>query len=173
MTHAQRWFVLTGAGISAESGIPVFQGTSWRGRSHYELASIDAWHADPQLVWEYYCERRRRGADAQPNAAHAALAEFERGLPQASTLFLCTQNVDGLHEAAGSKHVIHIHGKLFESRCAEGCKPPFVDRNVYTGEKLPRCECGALVRPNVCWFGEQPYELDRVFLALLMAATPL
>ncbi len=163
MKQATRWFVLTGAGISAESGIPVFQGTTWRGRSHCELASIDAWHADPKLVWEYYSERRRRAQDAQPNAAHLALAEFGRTLLPEETFFLCTQNVDGLHEAAGSREVAHIHGKLFESRCAEGCgKPVFADREVYSAENLPRCDCGALVRPNVCWFGEQPYELDSV-----------
>src|ERR1700752_675577 len=106
-------FVLTGAGISAESGIPVFQGTSWRGRSHYKMASVDAWHADPQLVWEYYSERRERARDAKPNSAHTALAEYQRA--GAGGLFLCTQNVDGLHEAAGSSDAVHIHGNLFES----------------------------------------------------------
>ena len=159
-------FVLTGAGISAESGIPVFQGTSWRGHSHYELANIEAWERDPELVWRYYAERRAKAAGAKPNAAHAALAEFERSCG-ADTFFLCTQNVDGLHEAAGSRNIVHIHGKLFESRCSVGCgKPPFADANVYSAGALPRCECGALLRPNVCWFGEQPYELDRVYLAL-------
>jgi NAD-dependent deacetylase len=159
-------FVLTGAGISAESGIPVFQGTSWRGYSHYQLASIDAWRADPQLVWEYYSERRRRARDAKPNPAHLALAEFE----QASAVehcFVCTQNVDSLHEAAGSRELFHIHGKLFESRCAADCgRPVFADHESYLERELPRCSCGALVRPNVCWFGEQPYHLDRVFQEL-------
>lgn len=159
------FFVLTGAGISAESGIPVFQGTSWRGYSHYELASIDAWHANPQLVWEYYSERRQSARDAKPNPAHIALAGFARSAP--SRFFLCTQNVDELHEAAGSQDVIHIHGKLFESRCAAGCGLPAVaDHESYSEGRLPRCSCGALVRPNVCWFGEQPYHLDRVFSEL-------
>lgn len=158
-----RIFVLTGAGISAESGIPVFQGTSWRGRSHYELASIDAWRADPRTVWDYYSERRNRARDARPNPAHIALAEYQK-TPGGSGLFLCTQNVDDLHEAAGAEDVVHIHGKLFESRCADDCgKPVFADRNGYAGEAMPRCECGALVRPNVCWFGEQPYQLDRIY----------
>ena len=157
-----RIFVLTGAGISAESGIPVFQGTSWRGRSHDELASIDAWHANPRLVWEYYSERRRRAHDARPNPAHFALAEFQRPSTY-SGFFLCTQNVDDLHEAAGTRDVVHIHGKLFESRCAADCgRPAFTDRGTYKEGDLPRCYCGALIRPNVCWFGEQPYQLDRI-----------
>lgn len=162
MRQSGHIFVLTGAGISAESGIPVFQGTNWRGRSHYELASIDAWDADPVMVWDYYSERRRRARDAKPNAAHLALAEFEKAKPQ-GVCFLCTQNVDGLHEAAGSLNVFHIHGKLFESRCADGCGlPTFADFNEYSAGGLPRCACGALQRPNVCWFGEQPYEMERI-----------
>ena len=162
MSSAIRMFVLTGAGISAESGIPIFQGTSWRGRSHYELASLDAWKADPSLVWDYYSERRRRARDAQPNPAHLALAEAQRSAGYAS-FFLCTQNVDDLHEAAGSVEVAHIHGKLFESRCAGECgRAAFADRNIYDEQELPRCRCGALIRPNVCWFGEQPYMLDRI-----------
>jgi NAD-dependent protein deacetylase/lipoamidase len=157
-------FVLTGAGISAESGIPVFQGTNWRGHSHYELANIEAWQRDPKLVWQYYSDRRARARPARPNAAHFALAQWakERG-----SLFLCTQNVDGLHEAAGSEDVVHIHGKLFESRCAADCgRPAFADENEYLSVELPRCDCGALLRPNVCWFGEQPYQLDRIYGAL-------
>ena len=158
-------FVLTGAGISAESGIPVFQGTSWRGYSHYQLASIDAWHADPQLVWEYYSERRERARDAKPNPAHTALAEFGKAVT--GCVFLCTQNVDGLHEAAGHSDAVHIHGKLFESRCSAGCgQPAFLDKKSYVKDQLPRCLCGALLRPNVCWFGEQPFQLDRVFQEL-------
>jgi NAD-dependent deacetylase len=163
-------FVLTGAGISAKSGIPVFQGTSWRGRSHYALASIDAWHADPQLVWGYYSERRQRARDAKPNPAHMALAEYERAA--AGRLFLCTQNVDGLHEAAGSRDAVHIHGKLFESRCSSGCgQPVFEDLNSSEKNHLPRCSCGALLRPNVCWFGERPFALDRVFHSWSCAIT--
>ena len=166
-------FVLTGAGISAESGIPVFQGTNWRGHSHYELANIEAWERDPELVWQYYSDRRASARDAKPNAAHIALAQWAALAQQAKApggLFLCTQNVDGLHEAAGSEDVIHIHGKLFESRCAAGCgRPAFADQNGYS-DALPHCACGALVRPNVCWFGEQPYQLDRIYDALTACA---
>jgi NAD-dependent deacetylase len=157
-------FVLTGAGISAESGIPVFQGANWRGRSHYELANIEAWNADPELVWEYYSERRQRALAARANLAHFALAEWEK---MSASFMLCTQNVDGLHEEAGSSNVIHVHGRLFESRCADDCgRQAIADRKAYNREALPHCECGALLRPNVCWFGEQPYDLDRVYQEL-------
>ena len=164
-------FVLTGAGISAESGIPIFQGTNWHGYSHYELANVEAWEKDPGLVWQYYSDRRASARDAKPNAAHVALARWNKesgdGRLLNGRLFLCTQNVDGLHEAAGSEDVFHIHGKLFESRCTADCgRPAFVDHNGYVAEELPRCPCGALVRPNVCWFGEQPYHLDRIYAAL-------
>jgi NAD-dependent deacetylase len=163
MTTGHSIFVLTGAGISAESGIPVFQGTNWRGRSHYELANIEAWQRDPPLVWEYYSERRARARDARPNLAHVALAEAERSWTPGA-FFLCTQNVDGLHEAAGSRNVVHIHGKLFESRCDRDCgESPVADFKSYAAEQLPECACGALLRPNVCWFGEQPFELERVY----------
>jgi NAD-dependent deacetylase len=162
---SHKTFILTGAGISAESGIPVFQGTNWRGHSHYELANIEAWEKDPALVWQYYSDRRARARDAKPNAAHIALAQWGKE-SDGSNLFLCTQNVDGLHEAAGSEDVVHIHGKLFESRCAADChRPPFADYNGYAGE-IPCCACGALMRPNVCWFGEQPFHLDRIYGAL-------
>jgi NAD-dependent deacetylase len=158
-------FVLTGAGISAESGIPVFQGTNWHGYSHYELANIEAWDKDPALVWQYYSDRRAGARDAKPNAAHVALAQSSKEF--GGRFFLCTQNVDSLHEAAGSNDVVHIHGKLFQSRCADGCgRPAFDDYKAYTLDDLPRCACGALVRPNVCWFGEQPYHLDRIYAAL-------
>jgi len=159
-------FILTGAGISAESGIPIFQGTNWHGYNHYELANIEAWEKDPGLVWQYYSDRRASARDAKPNAAHVALAEFEKTCGPGG-LFLCTQNVDSLHEAAGSGNVVHIHGKLFESRCADGCgRSAFADHKSYTADELPRCACKALARPNVCWFGEQPYHLDRIFAAL-------
>ncbi len=165
MKESGKIFILTGAGISAESGIPVFQGTSWHGHSHYELANIEAWNRDPELVWQYYSDRRASARDAKPNAAHVALAEFEKS--SGDGLFLCTQNVDGLHEAAGSENVVHIHGKLFESRCAEDCGlPPCADYKSYAADNLPLCSCGALLRPNVCWFGEQPFHLDRIYHAL-------
>lgn len=171
MQGKSRIFVLTGAGISAESGIPVFQGTNWHGHSHYELANIEAWERDPALVWQYYSDRRASARDARPNAAHVALSQWTKEL-NAGSLFLCTQNVDGLHEAAGSEGVVHIHGKLFESRCAVDCgQPAFADHKSYSAGELPRCSCGALARPNVCWFGEQPYHLDRIYHELETCST--
>lgn len=123
-------------------------------------------------MWQYYSDRRAKARDAKPNAAHVALAEWIKAESinesRKDKPFLCTQNVDGLHEAAGSEDVVHIHGKLFESRCAEDCgAAAFADFNSYSAENLPRCACGALARPSVCWFGEQPYHLDRVSRALV------
>ena len=117
-------------------------------------------------MWQYYSDRRASARDAKPNAAHIALARWNKESAD-GRLTLCTQNVDGLHEAAGSEDVVHIHGKLFESRCAEACGlPAFADHNGYPEGALPRCACGALLRPSVCWFGEQPYQLDRIYRAL-------
>ena len=169
MPLTRRLFVLTGAGVSAESGIPVFSGTNWRGHSHYEMANILAWKKNPQLTWEYHWELRERARDSKPNPAHIALAELEEhGV--LSRLFLCTQNIDGLHEAAGSKNP--AHGKLFESRCSRDCgKAPFEDYSVHCSEGLPHCSCGALVRPNVCWVGEKPFDLGRVVYELDLCNT--
>src|SRR5947207_2516543 len=116
-------------------------------------------------VWEFHSMRRRVAAAAKPNPAHLALAKLEQSL--GDRLFLCTQNVDDLHEQAGSKHVVHMHGELFKSRC-DGCSPPpFRDTNIYDPPaELPRCDCGAWIRPHICWFGEVPFELDRIFGAL-------
>ena len=115
-----RVFVLTGAGISAESGIPTFRGVGglWRNYRIEEVANPEAWRRDPRLVWEFYSMRRGVAAEAKPNAGHFALAELEGAIEE--RLFLCTQNVDNLHEQAGSRRVVHMHGELFKSRC-DGC----------------------------------------------------
>jgi len=125
-----RLFVLTGAGVSAESGIPTFRDVNglWRNYRIEEVASPDAWSRDPRLVWEFYSMRRRIASAAKPNPAHFALAELERRLED--RLFLCTQNVDDLHEKAGSKRVVHMHGELFKSRCDTCSRPPFRDTNI-------------------------------------------
>lgn len=167
MAPYDRVFILTGAGVSAESGIPTFRGVNglWRDYQIEEVASPEAWHRDPRLVWEFYAMRRQVASVAKPNPAHFALAKFEQKLQQ--RLFLCTQNVDDLHEQAGSTQVVHMHGELFKSRC-DGCsRTPFEDRNVYEPPaEIPRCECGGRIRPHICWFGEVPFELDRIFGAL-------
>jgi NAD-dependent deacetylase len=162
-----RIFVLTGSGISAESGIPTFRGSGglWRNHRIEEVASPYAWARDPALVWEFYSMRRRIAAAARPNPAHRALADLEGKL--GDRLFLCTQNVDNLHEQGGSHGVIHMHGELFKSRCDTCRRPPFPDEACYESPlEIPRCACGGRIRPHICWFGEVPYELDRIFAAL-------
>ena len=162
-----RLFILTGAGISAESGIPTFRdaGGLWRKYRTEEVASPCAWRRDPRLVWDFYSMRRRVASEAKPNPGHLALAALERTIHD--RFFLCTQNVDNLHELAGSQRVLHMHGELFKSRCDSCDTPPFDDVNLYQAPAdLPRCSCGALIRPHICWFGETPFHLDRIFEAL-------
>ncbi len=154
-----RVFVLTGAGVSAESGLPTFRGAGglWRGYRVEEVASPVAWARDPLLVWQFYSMRRKAHAEKQPNPGHFALAKLEAAL--GDRMFLCTQNVDKLHEEAGSRRVVHLHGRLFQSRCDRCERPPFQDENSYE-EHVPRCECGGQIRPHICWFGETPYEME-------------
>ncbi|MGC2184215.1 MAG: NAD-dependent deacylase [Terriglobales bacterium] len=167
ISPTDRVFILTGAGVSAESGIPTFRGVGglWRNYRIEEVASPHAWTRDPRLVWEFYSMRRRVAAEAKPNPAHFALAKLEQKLRD--RVFLCTQNVDDLHEEAGAVRVVHMHGELFKSRCDRCIRPPFHDMTTYDPPaELPRCECGGRIRPHICWFGEMPFELDRIFRAL-------
>jgi NAD-dependent deacetylase len=162
-----RVFILTGAGVSAESGIPTFRDVDglWRNYRIEEVASPEAWHRDPQLVWEFYSMRRRVASAAKPNPAHLAIAKLAQLLQE--RLFVCTQNVDNLHEQAGSRNVAHMHGELFKSRCDTCSRSPFHDTNTYDPPiEIPRCECGGRIRPHICWFGEVPFELDRIFVPL-------
>lgn len=159
-----RLFVLTGAGVSAESGLKTFrdQGGLWEGYRVEEVATPEAWEEDPGRVWRFYSERRRGATEAEPNAAHLALAALERQL--GDRFFLCTQNVDDLHERAGSRRLVHMHGELFVSRCETPCgRPPFADRALYESEAaIARCPCGGRIRPHIVWFGEMPLELERI-----------
>ena len=167
ISSRDRVFILTGAGVSAESGIPTFRdaGGLWRNYRIEEVASPEAWRRDPWLVWEFYSMRRRIAASAKPNPAHFAIATFEQQIKE--RLFLCTQNVDNLHEQAGSASVVHMHGELFKSRCDSCGRPPFADQNTYeAAADVPRCRCGGQIRPHICWFGEMPFELDRIYDAL-------
>jgi NAD-dependent deacetylase len=194
LTSTDRLFVLTGAGVSAESGIPTFRdaGGLWRNYHIEEVASPLAWRRDPHLVWEFYSMRRRVAAVAKPNPGHFALAKLERDL--GDRLFICTQNVDSLHEQAGSTRVVHMHGELFKSRCDTCDRLPFPDENTYDPPaEIPRCsktvapirdyrpeldrrritsgpgssvECQGRIRPHICWFGEVPFGLDRIGAAL-------
>jgi len=144
--------VLTGAGISAESGIPTFRGAGglWRQFRPEDLATPGAFARDPRLVWEWYDWRRGLIARAEPNAGHRALVELERGKPRFT---LITQNVDGLHDRAGSRHVLKVHGDIWTLRCT-ACDRSWTDFRPALPELPPRCECGALARPGVVWFGE-------------------
>jgi NAD-dependent deacetylase len=162
-----RVFVLTGAGISAESGLATFRGTGglWEGHRVEEVASPHAWQRSPEMVWRFYSMRRKKAAEAAPNLAHQALAELERRLGE--RLFLCTQNVDDLHERAGSRRVVHMHGELFQSRCDRCRSAPFPDTQLYeTKDTHAYCTCGGRIRPNIVWFGETPLYMERIFAEL-------
>lgn len=145
--------VLTGAGISAESGIPTFRGADglWRKFRPDQLATPEAFARDPRLVWEWYDWRRGLIAQARPNPGHEALARLERRCPD---FLLVTQNVDGLHLLAGSRRVLRLHGDIWELRCT-ACGRSREDRSAPLPELPPRCpDCGGLLRPGVVWFGE-------------------
>ena len=150
--QANRIAVLTGAGVSKESGIPTFRDADglWRDYRAEELASPEGFHANPALVWEWYEMRRKRIAQAEPNPAHHALARLEGRKPRFT---LITQNVDGLHEQAGSRNVLRLHGSLWITRCLL-CGEERDDRRVPLPGLPPRCECGGMLRPGVVWFGE-------------------
>jgi NAD-dependent deacetylase len=156
--RAKRVVVITGAGISAESGVPTFRGPHglWRRYRPEDLATPHAFQRDPRLVWEWYDWRRRLISGKAPNAGHVAIVAME-GLFE--EFLLITQNVDGLHRKAGSRKLIEIHGNLWRVRCmAEG--KVFPNNEVPLREIPPRCECGALLRPDVVWFGESLSDRD-------------
>lgn len=153
LRSARRVFVITGAGISAESGVPTFRGAGgwWREHRAEDLASPEGFARAPVLVWTWYGERRRNLLAVEPNAGHRALVEIERRMPG---FLLVTQNVDGLHQRAGSHRVAALHGDIWATRCL-ACG----DRRREPGRVFdslpPRCEaCGGMLRPDIVWFGE-------------------
>jgi NAD-dependent deacetylase len=154
---ASRVAVLTGAGVSAESGVPTFreaQSGLWAQYSPTDLATPEAFQRNPRLVWEWYAQRRERVGQAQPNPGHRALAELEARLTQRGAQFtLITQNVDSLHQRAGSQNVIELHGNIARIKCSrEDCVVPSWPP---TQQVPPPCpQCGAPLRPDVVWFGE-------------------
>jgi NAD-dependent deacetylase len=159
-----RVFILTGAGISAESGLPTFRAEDglWAGYRIEDVCTPEAWKRDPAGVWAFYSARREAGSNAQPNPAHHALAELEQRI--GDRFFLCTQNVDDLHERAGSVHLLHMHGELGKSRCENDCGvPPLEDHKLYASlDEVGRCQCGGRLRPHIVFFGEMPLEMDRI-----------
>jgi len=143
--------VLSGAGISAESGIPTFRdaGGLWEGYDVMDVATPEGWHRNPTLVLDFYNQRRKRAMEVVPNRGHEVLAELEKHFK----VTIVTQNVDNLHERAGSSHVIHLHGSLFESRSSvdESLVYPITGWELKEGERCPK---GSQLRPNIVWFGE-------------------
>jgi len=141
---------VTGAGISQESGIPTFRGKDglWRNHDAMKLATIDAFNDNPKLVWEWYNERRRNIFAASPNQGHKAIAELEKYVE----VVVLTQNIDGLHQKAGSSNVLELHGSIVEIKCTV-CN--FKNEIVTEFTEIPPlCKCGNMLRPNVVWFGE-------------------
>lgn len=143
---------MTGAGVSAESGVSTFRGSGglWERYRPEDLATPEAFQRDPLLVWRWYDWRRTLLAEIRPNLGHFALADLES---RVESFMLVTQNVDGLHELAGSRRVLKIHGDIWWVQCTR-CGEVSTDRRVPLPELPPRCECGGMLRPGVVWFGE-------------------
>jgi NAD-dependent deacetylase len=152
-----RWTVLTGAGVSAASGVPTFRSADglWKNLRPEDLATPEAFARDPQRVWEWYDWRRQKIAAARPNRAHEVLASWSQ---RQAGFRLITQNVDGLHERAGSARVIRFHGSIWDIRCSKSCGGPgssWTDMRAPLPELPVHCpDCGGLARPGVVWFGE-------------------
>jgi NAD-dependent deacetylase len=171
LAEARRITVMTGAGVSAASGVPTFRGPEglWKTFRPEELATPQAFARNPRLVWEWYDWRRQVIAGCRPNAAHQVLARWSRTRPGFT---LITQNVDGLHDRAGTQNVIHLHGSIWEVRCRERCAaspPEWRDETVPLPHLPPRCRyCGGLIRPAVVWFGEgiEPDVMNRCAAAV-------
>ena len=153
LSRAKSVAILTGAGVSAESGVPTFRASDglWEGHRIEDVASPDGFRRDPRLVWQFYNGRRANVARVSPNPGHHALAEIENRLSE--HCHLVTQNVDGLHQQAGNRNVLEIHGSLRRTRCTE-CGA-VRDRGLDVLADMPTCElCGGLLRPDIVWFGE-------------------
>ena len=158
--------ILTGAGVSAESGVATFRGPDglWEGHRVEDVATPEAFIRDPALVHAFYDARREKLASVRPNPAHEALARLDR--EWAGELLLVTQNVDDLHERAGSKRLVHMHGELASGWCLR-CNERFAwSGPMGEGAHCPGCDTVGMVRPDIVWFGEVPYEMDRIDEAL-------
>ncbi|KAM0737350.1 NAD-dependent protein deacylase [Formica fusca] len=180
LSNASNILILTGSGISAESGVPTFRGAGgfWRKYQAPSLATPEAFTANPSLVWEFYEYRRQLVSKVKPNKAHEAVAEFQkRKIAEGKNVSIVTQNIDGLHQKAGAQDVVELHGSLYRTRCTKchniainenipicpalagkGSPDPSIMSSDIPREELPRCEikdCGALLRPDIIWFGEQ------------------
>jgi len=168
----------TGAGISAESGIPTFRGSGglWENYRVEDVASPEGFKKNPKLVWEFYLERRKKIAKAKPNPGHLALAELEKIFEETGEnrkFYVITQNIDNLHKEAGNKNVIELHGNIWYTRCSNpACEnsKPFLDKKMEYEELPPRCDiCGSYLRPHVVWFNE-PLPQDAINDAFALAS---
>ena len=158
--------ILTGAGVSAESGLATFRGPDglWEGHRVDDVCTPEAYLRDPALVHAFYDARRAKLGTVEPNAAHDALARLDAEWP--GELLLITQNVDDLHERAGSKRLLHMHGELTKGWCL-ACDERFAwTGDMGEGAQCPACRVSGSVRPDIVWFGEMPYEMDRIDEAL-------
>ena len=161
--------VLTGAGISAESGLATFRGPDglWEGHRVEDVATPEAFARDPVLVHRFYDARRANLAKVEPNAAHRALARLDAEWP--GELLIVTQNVDDLHERAGAKRLLHMHGELKSAWCL-GCHARMAwESGMGEGPACPECGIAGGLRPDIVWFGEMPYEMERIDRALMNA----
>ncbi|MEW6412512.1 MAG: NAD-dependent deacylase [Candidatus Zixiibacteriota bacterium] len=164
MVNCRSCVVLTGAGISAESGVPTFRGQEglWKKFRPEELATMDAFIANPKIVWEWYNWRRQLMAKVTPNAGHLAITEMESWC---ESFTLVTQNVDNLHRTAGTQDILELHGNIQRNKCVD-CNEPFDPVVEINPDKIPKCKlCGGRIRPDVVWFGEllNPQIIDRAF----------
>ena len=158
--------ILTGAGISAESGVATFRGPDglWEGHRVEDVATPEAFARDPDMVQKFYDERRAKLGTVMPNAAHEALARLDEAWP--GDLLLVTQNVDDLHDRAGSRRMLHMHGELNSAWClACGGRSPFAGE-MASNPACPKCGERGFLRPDIVWFGEMPYQMERIELAL-------
>ncbi|HEX8513100.1 MAG TPA: NAD-dependent deacylase [Allosphingosinicella sp.] len=161
--------ILTGAGISAESGLATFRGPDglWEGHRVEDVATPEAFRRDPALVQAFYDARREKLGSVEPNAAHRALARLDSEWP--GELLIVTQNVDDLHERAGARRLLHMHGELKSAWClACDARMPW-EGQLSSGPPCPGCGEAGRLRPDIVWFGEMPYEMDRIDRALLDA----
>jgi NAD-dependent deacetylase len=160
--------ILTGAGISAESGVPTFRGSDglWEGHRIEDVASPEGFQRDPALVQHFYNQRRAALTKVEPNAAHLALARLEQALGE-DHVTLITQNVDDLHDRAGSKHLLHMHGELLKARClACNAVSPWA-ADILDDSICPACSTKGKLRPHIVWFGEMPLYMDEIESALI------
>lgn len=151
LSESEKIVFFTGAGISAESGIPTFRGKDgiWNKLKPEELANFNAFMRNPQMVWEWYNHRKKIIHESKPNAGHIAIAEFEKYFDDVTVV---TQNIDNLHRRAGSNKIYELHGNIERNYCIN-CRT-FYNEELNFSEGVPKCKCGGLIRPDVVWFGE-------------------